>query len=764
MTQARLQDALQLRRAGKLAQAAELYRQILSEEPKHFEALHALGILTYQNGRLEDAERLIRDAVAANPNAADAAYNHACLLQRLNRLDEALLTFDAALAVRPNYLEALVNRGGVLTALQRYEEALTNARRVVTLKPDFAPGWNNQGGALQALGQFENALASFDRAVALKPDYADAWKNRSVALTALQRYAEALDSGDKALQAMPGNPEMLGRRADLLALLNRPADAAAGYAHYLALKPDDAAAWHARGFALRQLNRTREALACFDKAVGLTPYDMAMRESRGTMLFVLERFEEAARDYAMLQAGDTPPSWIAGYLAICHLHCCDWRTLDRERAEVSSGIKEGTFAIDPTGNALLSRAPEEQVQCVRIWAREKYPLAPPRLWNGEIYRHERIRLAYLSADFRAHATAFLMAGIFEQHDRARFETIAISYSANDRSAMRARLEQSFDRFIDVREKSDAEIAQMMRELEIDIAVDLKAYTAEGRPGILFYRPAPVQAHYLGFPGTMGMDCVDYLIADAAVVPQEHRSYYTEKIAYLPGTYQCNDSKRRTAPLLSSRKDAGLPETGFVFCCFNNNHKITPEMFGVWMRLLRAVDGSVLWLLKDNDAVAVNLRAEALARGIAPDRLVFAARTDPASHLARQGLADLFLDTLPYNAHTTASDALWVGLPVLTLLGSTFAGRVAASLLYAANLPELVTHSSGEYEALALDLARNPVKLDAIKVKLRAGRESCALFDTPRMTRNLEAAYRHMWQRCQRGLPPATFAADGTPVP
>jgi predicted O-linked N-acetylglucosamine transferase (SPINDLY family) len=329
--------------------------------------------------------------------------------------------------------------------------------------------------------------------------------------------------------------------------------------------------------------------------------------------------------------------------------------------------------------------------------------------------------------------------------------------------MRARLERAFDRFIDVQNRNDADITRALREMEIDIAVDLKGYTAESRPGILSYRPAPVQAHYLGFPGTMGVDFVDYLIADPIVVPEEHRAFYTEKIAYLPDTYQCNDRERYVVDRVPTRIEAGLP-SGFVFCCFNNNHKIAPEMFGIWMRLLGQVEGSVLWLLQDNPAVTANLRREAKARGIAPERLIFASRTDPASHLARQSLADLFLDTLPYNAHTTASDALWVGLPIVTVPGSTFAGRVAASLLQAAGLPEMVTKSLADYEALALRLARDPAALRAIKAKLKQNRDSCALFDTARITRNLENVYTTMWERSERGLPPMTIVAEGMHPP
>src|ERR1051326_3470499 len=764
MREALLQDALQLRRAGKIAEAAEIYRALLRREPGHFEALHALGIITYQSGKIDEAERLIRQAVASNPNAADAAYNHACLLQRMNRPEEALAAFDRALAAKPNYIEALVNRGGVLWTLKRYPEALANSERVVELRPDLAEAWNNHAGALQVAERFEDAVAAYDRALALKPGYLDAWKNKAILLTRLGRHTEALPAVDKALELAPGDFELLARRADLFALQNRQEEAAEAYERYLKLKPDDANAWYARGFALKLLNRRPEALVCFERALNLQPGDARFRENRGNMLFELERFEEAAQDYEGLSAGPTPPTWLPGYLAICHLHCCDWRKLDAERAKISEGLEAGLFVIDPVGNALISHSLAEQLQCAHIWASDKYPPMSAPSWQPERAPRDKIRVAYLSADFRTHATAFLMAGVFEHHDRSKFETLAISYSADDKSPMRSRLERAFDRFIDIRDKNDAEAAGLLRDLEIDIAVDLKGYTAESRPGLLSHRIAPVQAHHLGFPGTMGVPYVDYLIADRVVIPPEHRAFYTEQIAYLPDTYQCNDRHRQVVARLPTRAEAGLPESGFVFCCFNNNHKITPEIFQIWMRLLSQVNGSVLWLLKDNDAVVRNLCREAAARGIAPERLVFASRTDPQSHLARQSLADLFVDTQPYTAHTTASDALWMGLPLVTMLGSTFAGRVAASVLEAANVPELVTYSLAEYEALALRLAREPATLAAIKAKLRAGRDSCALFDTARFTRNLEAAFTQIWERHKSGLPPATFLAGSASPP
>jgi predicted O-linked N-acetylglucosamine transferase (SPINDLY family) len=369
-------------------------------------------------------------------------------------------------------------------------------------------------------------------------------------------------------------------------------------------------------------------------------------------------------------------------------------------------------------------------------------------------------VAYLSADLRTHPVGILMAGVFEHHDRARFETIAISYGSDDGSDMRSRLSHAFDRFIDVRGKSDSEVASLLRGLEIDIAVDLTGLTASGRPGIFALRPAPVQVNYLGFAGSLGAAHMDYILADKTVIPEQHQQYFTEKIAYLPDSYMPHDSRRAISPATPSRVELGLPETGFVFASFNNSYKFTAAMFDVWMRLLRAVEGSVLWLPSVNPTAVRNLQREAEARGVSPERIVFAPHLPAAEdHLARLRAADLFLDTLPYNAHSTAMDALWAGLPILTVKGESFASRVAASLLIAAGLPDLIVDSLDAYESLALDLARNPAALAAVRERLRRGRDSCALFDTARFTRNLEAALGMMWERTQKGEPPASFSVD-----
>jgi predicted O-linked N-acetylglucosamine transferase (SPINDLY family) len=397
-----------------------------------------------------------------------------------------------------------------------------------------------------------------------------------------------------------------------------------------------------------------------------------------------------------------------------------------------------------------------------MYIADRFPRAARPLSLGRRDRHEKTRIAYLSANFHEHAVAYLAAGLFEAHDRQRFEITAVSFGPAAQGGIRDRLERAFDRFVDVGGDSDEEVAQMLAAAEVDIAVDLTGHTADSRTGILAHRPAPVQVNFLGYPGTLGAEYIDYIIADRFVIPPGEDAFYSERVVRLPDSYQVNDAKRRIAEGTPSRADAGLPETGFVFCCFNNNFKITPEIFDVWMRLLSQVDGSVLWLLEDTATAAANLRSEALRRGVDAERLVFAPRRAQDEHLARHRLADLFVDTLPYNAHTTASDALWAGLPLVTCMGSTFAGRVAGSLLHAAGLPELATRSLDEYETLALRLATTPPLLAAIRARLAEHRATCPQFDTDRFRRHLEAAYTTMLERHLAGLPPASFTVAAIP--
>lgn len=442
-----------------------------------------------------------------------------------------------------------------------------------------------------------------------------------------------------------------------------------------------------------------------------------------------------------------------------HLHrkmlVCDWQgygeALKNLRQSAHAGqpvSKPFSFLTFPTGAA-------EQLQVTQDYASRVFPPRPPA-WRGQVYHHDKIRVAYLSADYHEHATSYLTAGLFERHDRSAFEIYGISYGRPDDSPVRKRLVNAFESFIDVSVMSDDQVAGFLTDKQIDIAVDLKGYTQGARPGIFAHRFAPIQVNYLGYPGTMGAPFIDYIIADAVVIPPEHQSFYSEKVAWLPFSYQVNDRARMIAEHIPSRVECGLPDDAFVFCCFNNPYKITPDMFDIWMRLLRDVPGSVLWLYERNPESSHNLRREAAARNVSPDRLVFARKMPLADHLARHKNADLFLDTLPYNAHTTASDALWAGLPLLTCQGGTFAGRVAASLLAAAGLPEMITTSLDEYETRAQELARDQNKLMEMEEKLQSNLLTCPLFDTALSVSHIEAAYKTMWRRYQDGLPPASF--------
>ena len=756
-----LENALRLRRAGKFAEAAQLYGELLRGDPRHFEALHALGILHYQSGRLEEAERLIGEAVVVNPRAADALYNRASLLLRLNRLDEAVECFDRAIALKPDYVEAIGNRASALLRLGRAAEALADAEKVAAMRPGLPQAWASRAGALFALNRPADALSSYDRALALKPDYAQLWKDRAGAMVALDRHVDALASLDKALELEPRDAEALYRRAELQLWLKREADSVRSYEAFLALQPGHAEAWNLKGVALVQLQRHTEALASFDKAVTLDPGHSDAWNNRANVLFELKRFEEAGHDYERALQLVPDLAYVEGFSIQSRIRVCDWRSLEDDRRKLSAGLSAGRRVIDPQGNLSISRSPEDQLQCARIFMADEAPAGPP-LWRGERYSHERIRVAYLTADFRPHPVAFLVAGVFEHHDKSRFETIGISFGPGAESEIRARIAAGFEHFFDLRSSSDGDIAALLKRMEVDVAVDLMAFTEGCRPAILAQRPAPIQVNFLGFPGTMGAAHMDYILADRILIPDDQKRFYAEAVVYLPDTYQANDSKRRVAEKTPTRAEAGLPDRGFVFCCFNNNYKITPEMFDIWMRLLRKVEGSVLWLLQDNAAAAANLRTQAQARGIAPARLVFASRTTPPEHLARQRLGDLFLDTSPYTAHTTCSDALWVGLPVVTYLGPTFAARVAGSLLHAVGLSELVTGSASEYEGLALHLAQDAGALAAVKAKLARNRDTNALFDTARFTRNLEKAFTRMVRQHQNGVPPQSFAVEALP--
>jgi len=693
--------------------------------------------------------------------SADSHFRRGNELLGQGRAADALSAYDQAIAIEPAHVAALANRGEALFALGRGDDAVASYERALALRVDRGDLHYNHGTILLALQRYVDAIASFERALALDPGNADALYNRGNALAELKRPAAALASYDQALAVLPDDPATLFNRGNALVALRRHADAIASYERALALLPDNVEILYNRANALAHIGSVEAALVDYDAVLAKAPDRVDALNNRGMALWQAGRVAEAARSFEALVARAPQFDFAAGNLMGCRLRLCDWTDVSQRMQNITSAVARGARAVDPFTFLAISDSEAAQLQCARTYAAHVYPpesdLITARMTARGGAPGTRIRIAYLSADFHGHATAFLAARLFEQHDRSRFEVHAISFGPDASDAMRTRLRAAFDSFTDVRSMTDREVAELMHARGIDIAVDLKGYTTSARTGIFAQRAAPIQVSFLGFPGTMGADYIDYLIADEHVIPAGHEAFCSENVVRLPDTYQVNDSTRPIAERVPTRAEARLPPSGFVFACFNASWKITPRCFAVWMRLLASVPDSVLWLLSDNADATTNLRREARQRGIAPERLVFAPRVGLADHLARHRLADLFLDTLPCNAHTTASDALWAGLPVLTCSGGAFAARVAGSLLHAVNLPELVTDNESDYETLARRLAHEPELLSSLRTRLERGRATCALFDTDRFRRHLEAAYAVMANKLQRGEQPAAFA-------
>ena len=746
----------------RYGEALASYEAALKQEPRDPLLWNNRGNALSALGRHQDAVASFTRALTLEPAYVDALANRGDALAKLDRDGEAIADFEKALAIDPANLEALHSRGRLLLRQKRPIEALASVDRILALDGAHMEAATERGIVLIELKRYEEALAAFDKALQITPSSVEALSNRASLLVRVKRHGEALASADRALALDPAYGAAWHNRGSALAGLKRHKEALASYDKALAVMPENSNTWNNRGATMLSLKQDEGALPYFETALRLKPEDADAWSNRARALSSLKRFPDAIADSDKALALDPGHAAATRIGVHSRLHSCDWQRRDEDKKRITAGLMAGSRVIETLDHRGLCDSESEHLAAARLWVAEECPAAPSPLWRGELYRHDKIRVAYLSTDFRAHAVAFLIVGIFEHHDKNRFETVAISFSRDDKSETRTRIETAFDRFIDVQEMNDAQVAALMHEMEIDIAIDLNGYTGDSRTGILALRPAPVQVNYLGYPGTMGAPYMDYIIADRSVIPEQHRIHYSEKIVYLPDAYQANDRKRRIADRTPIRAEAGLPEHGFVFASFNNSYKIGPEIFEVWTRLLRNVEDSVLWLLEDNAIAAANLKREAEARGVAAERLIFAPRTTPDQHLARQRLADLFLDTLPYNAHTTASDALWMGLPLVTCPASTFAGRVAASLLNAIGMPELVTASLAEYETLALKLAREPATLAAIKAKLAANRDTHPMFDTARFAKLLESAYATMWERGQRGEAPSSFSVSAIP--
>ncbi len=733
------------------------YDAAIALDPGYAAAFLNRGFVLERLKRLDAALESYDHAISLDPGDALAHFNRAVVLGELERSEEALASYAQAIAVRPDYFEAYCNRGLLLTEMELWDEALASHEKGIEINSGFAPAHCGRGTILQQRKEWDAALASYDRAIAIDPGFAPAHCGRGTILQQRKEWDAALASYDRAIDINPGHAVAHGNRGALLTELKLWGAARASLERAIALDPDLAEAHDSLGLLLAGVGHPDAALMSFDRAIALKPDFAQAYLNRANLLVQMKRFLPAVASYDRGIALNGDARFVLGMQRYAKMNLCDWSDLTTDVQRLKSGIEAGEKLSPPLPMLALVDSSSLHYKAAQIWVRE---LHPPRAVLPEIARRLRpgkIRIGYFSGDFCQHPVSVLMAELFEVHDRSKFEICAFSYGPNTQDNMRKRLEAAFDRFIDVHGKPDQDIAMLAREMDIDIAVDLGGHSGSSRTGIFALRAAPLQVHYLGYPGTMGAEYIDYLIADSTIIPTADRQYYSEKVLYLP-SFQANDSRRAIADRVCSREELALPPTGFVFCCFNASYKITPASFAGWMRILTRVPGSVLYLYAENEAVVKHLGKEAQSRGVDADRLIFAdkllaAKLTHAEYLARYRVPDLFLDTLPYNAGATASDALWAGLPVLTCLGEAFAGRMAASLLTAIGLPELITRTQQQYEELAVGLATDPQRLAAIKRKLAANRSTTLLFDTELFAAHLENGYAKILERYYAGLPP-----------
>lgn len=717
-----------------------------------------------RQGQLERAVELYGAVIDGAPDRSEAYYKRANALNALGRLEAALADYDRALGVRPSYPHALCNRGSVLERLGRRDEALASYDRAIALDPRDSLTHYNRGSVLKDLKRFEDALESYETAIELNGEFVEACVNRGNVLQELLQHEAAIESFGRAISLNPAIAEAFQGRAVSLFALRRFGQALVDYGKAIELKPDLAALYLNRGNLLGELQRHDAAVADFLRATELDPNGAQGHLGLGSAFVRLKKLDLAIASFEKATALDPTSKYVVGACRLAKMQACRWEGLSEDRDLIAQQLKAEKPVCNPFTLVALSDSPELQRLAAEVFVRDQ--IFEPREMDADLERIEdisparftrprstKIRIGYFSADLRMHPVGFLTAGLFEHHDRSRFEVTGFAFGPEAIDPLQARLAKAFDRYIDVRHETDVQVAARARELEIDIAIDLNGFSEHCRTRIFALRAAPIQINFLGYPGTMGAPFMDYLIADGTVVPRAQQADYAEKIVYLPGSFLPFDSNYKIADRTFSREELGLPIAGFVFCCFNNSHKIMPEVFDRWMRILDRVEDSVLWLSQANPEMCENLRKEASRRGIDGRRIVFAQRmASLPEHLARLRAADLFLDTSPYNAHATALDALWAGVPLLTCAGRSFASRVAAGLLRTAGLPELIAGSPPEYEEKAYELAADAVRLNQLRRAL--AQKGTPLFDTERYTRDLEAAFQTIYDRYHSGEEPA----------
>lgn len=743
--------AFSLHQSGFLQEAIEIYMEVLQNNKNNPHLLFLLGTAHSQIGRHAEGIEYLQNSVKISPNPI--TYNNiAGAYTALNRHSEAIQFLRKAVALNPNYAEGFCNLGTAQRNAGFLKDSLVSLEEAIRLCPNYRQAFTEKGITFFDLERYSLSLECHINACDLDASCAETYKHIAVVLLQLGKISESISYLDKAIALKIESPDVFSYRGGAFKKLRRFNEALADYNTAVLLKPDSAEAYCNRGNTLVELHRYDEGLADYNRAIALKSDYAEAYCIRGHALKRLGRYDEALADYETAIRFKSDIKYLLGTMLHTKMQLCDWEGLQGSLALLEVKVRDSVAVSQPFELHGLIDSMQLQRKCAETHIASKYSdKNNPSTIAVQCIRR-KIRIAYFSSDFGNHPVGHLVAGLFKEHDRSKFEVTAFSLEDRELDEWRQRVIEGVDHFIDVSKMSDSEISSMSRSMQIDIAIDLNGHTKLARTGIFSHRAAPIQTSYLGFLGTMGANYFDYLIADPFLIPEKSQVFYTEKIAYLP-IYQCNDNKFEETKKIYSRKEFGLPGDAFVFCSFNNNWKITPSVFNSWMKILEKVQSSVLWVYVDNATAQANLKNEAKNCGIDPSRLVFASKVPLIEHLARQRLADLFLDTFPYNAGATASNALRVGLPVITRQGSSFASRYGASLLNAVGLPELITGSVEEFESLAIALAKDPDRLATVKHKLTSNLVTYPLFDTPRFVRSLESAFTEMYQRMQHGQSP-----------
>ena len=747
---------------GDLETSAKMFANAVKIQPDYFEAYKNLGITLENLNRNKASIDNLLIAISINPSYFDANYHLANVYQKVSQHENAVEFYEKAIAIEPNLAEVHFNYGNALKDLGDFDRAIQTYKKVISMKPNLAETHNNLGVIYKEIGNIELAVSSYKNAIKIKPDFIEAHNNLGILYKESFHFLKAKDSFKKVIELKPDYAETHNNLGLVYMNLGQFVDAHNCYENALEFKPDYAYSYNNLGTVLGVLGKTKAAVESYEKAIALNPDYADAYNNLGNVLRNRRKRVEALSCFEKAYSLQPNTAYLFGALLNTKMHLCIWEDFDSNILKLSKKINKNQKAIGPFALKALIDDVSIQKKAAEIFVDDQFQSNFLEYESKIHQKHSKIRVGYFSADFRLHPVTTLTAQLYEMHDRNKFEIHAFSYTKGTKDKMSIRIREGVDYFHDVLSMSNNDLVNLSRSLEIDIAVDLGGHTANSRTKVFAMSLAPIQVNYLGYPGSMHADYMDYLVADKTLIPENKQKYYSEKIIYMPDSYQVNPSKQNFEDVRLNRKGLDLPEKGFIFCCFNNAYKITPTTFKSWMNILTQVENSVLWLLVNNETSIKNLKKEAIKLGIDEKRLVFAPYISSEKHLNRIQYADLFLDTLPYNAHTTTSDALRMGLPVLTLLGKSFASRVAASLLNAVNLPELITNSQKQYESLAIELATNPKKYKIIKSKLLNNLDNAPLFNSPLFTKNLESAYEVMFEKFHQGIEPDHIYLDNEP--